>query len=223
MNSRTICCGAYAGSRPGGLAGGREKLAGVLRALTSRESAGDQRSGSGMRSGSPGTRAKRSSRQSCFARSIRASELETKFHQMCRGPSSGAPPATITRESSSARQAAVPAANSISSPSSWPAAGDLDRAFGDVHAALRRRVRQLEHGTRREIRRRVKRRRADRDRRSLAPALARDEPQHATGAADLRQIAAGVMHEGRLAFLRGLRQRDPGLDAVQRRALRARA
>src|SRR4029077_787424 len=55
-----------------------------------------QRSGSGMNSGSPGTLAKRFSLQSAFAFSMRSLLEDTKFHQMWRGPSIGAPPSSIT-------------------------------------------------------------------------------------------------------------------------------
>ena len=41
---------------------------------------------------SSGTFGKRPSFQSSLVCSIRSFELETKFHQMCRSPSSGAPP-----------------------------------------------------------------------------------------------------------------------------------
>jgi hypothetical protein len=60
-------------------------------------------SGSGMNSiSSPGTFANRPSLQSRLACSMRSFELETKFHQMCRGPSSGAPPMSARWLSSSA-------------------------------------------------------------------------------------------------------------------------
>ena len=55
--------------------------------------------GSGMNSVSPGTAGNRPSFQSALACSIRSFELETKFHQMCRGPSIGSPPRTISRAS----------------------------------------------------------------------------------------------------------------------------
>jgi hypothetical protein len=48
---------------------------------------------------SPGTFGKRPSFQSSLACSIRSFELETKFHQMCRSPSSGAPPKSAMRAS----------------------------------------------------------------------------------------------------------------------------
>src|SRR5581483_5968367 len=67
-----------------------------LRDTSPYEWGGDQ-SGSGMNSGSPGTLAKRPSFQSALARSMRSFEEETKFHQIWRGPSSGAPPSSIRR------------------------------------------------------------------------------------------------------------------------------
>ena len=51
---------------------------------------------------SPGTGAKRPSCQSAFACSMRSFELETKFHQICRGPSSAAPPSSRSRAAPSA-------------------------------------------------------------------------------------------------------------------------
>ncbi len=47
-----------------------------------------------MNSVSPDTASNRFSCQSVFACSIRSSELETKFHQMCLSPSA-APPITM--------------------------------------------------------------------------------------------------------------------------------
>ena len=44
-----------------------------------------------MNSVSPGTAAKQPAFQSALACSMRSCELETKFHQICRGPSSGSP------------------------------------------------------------------------------------------------------------------------------------
>ena len=55
------------------------------------------RSGSGMNSVSSGTLAKRPVFQSSLACSIRSLLEETKFHQMCRGPSSAVPPRNIMR------------------------------------------------------------------------------------------------------------------------------
>src|SRR5262249_9240959 len=55
-----------------------------------------QRSGSGMNSLSPGTLAKRPSFQSSLALSIRSCDDDTKFHQLWRGPSIGAPPSSIS-------------------------------------------------------------------------------------------------------------------------------
>src|SRR5215475_4349309 len=61
------------------------------------------RSGSGMNSVSPGTGVKRPVFQSCFACSMRSFDEETKFHQMCRGPSSAVPPRNIMRQLLTAR------------------------------------------------------------------------------------------------------------------------
>lgn len=55
-----------------------------------------QISGNGMKSSSPGTFSKRPSRQLSFACSIRSRLLLTKFHQICRSPTSVSPPHTIT-------------------------------------------------------------------------------------------------------------------------------
>ena len=52
-----------------------------------------------MNSSSPGTSSNAPERQSCLARSILSSELETKFHQMWRRPMCS-PPITMTLESS---------------------------------------------------------------------------------------------------------------------------
>ena len=49
-----------------------------------------------MNSLSPGTFAKRPSFQSALAFSMRSSDDDTKFHHMWRGPSSGAPPSSIS-------------------------------------------------------------------------------------------------------------------------------
>ena len=57
-------------------------------------------SGSGMNSlSSPGTVSKRPAFQSALACSMRSLREETKFHQMCRGPSIAAPPTSTTRAS----------------------------------------------------------------------------------------------------------------------------
>jgi membrane dipeptidase len=90
-----------------------------------------QGAGSGMNScSSPGTLGKCPARQSAAARSIRARELETKFHQMCRSPSSFAPPTSIARAGASAssqtrvpglKMAIVPAAKVLPSQRIDPA------------------------------------------------------------------------------------------------------
>src|ERR1700722_18546342 len=59
--------------------------------------------GRGMNSfSSPGIRPNLPSFHSCLARSMRSLEDETKFHQIWRGPSSGAPPNNIARAGASA-------------------------------------------------------------------------------------------------------------------------
>lgn len=58
-------------------------------------------SGSGINSSSPSTVPKRPSDQSDLACSIRSFEVDTKFHQICRGPSDE-PPITMMRLSESA-------------------------------------------------------------------------------------------------------------------------
>ena len=50
-----------------------------------------------MNSVSPDKLSKRPAFQSAFAISIRSFELDTKFHQICRGPSIGSPPNNIRR------------------------------------------------------------------------------------------------------------------------------
>ena len=81
-------------------------------------------SGSGMNSASsPGTLGKSPSCQLRLASSIRAFELETKFHQMCRWPSIGAPPRSTMRASAAARRVAAASANTRIRPRSarsWP-------------------------------------------------------------------------------------------------------
>ena len=104
-----------------------------------RAGGGVQRSGRGMNStSSPGILAKRPFLQSSLARSMRSRELETKFHQTCRSPSSGAPPTSITRVGLAASsvdgragRGAPPCARRRSARPS-----QLDRALDDVDGAL---------------------------------------------------------------------------------------
>ena len=81
-----------------------------------------QRSGSGMNSLSPGTLAKRPSFQSALAFSMRSFDDDTKFHQMCRGPSIGAPPSSISLAPSppASTSTGAPAVSTARSPTpSW--------------------------------------------------------------------------------------------------------
>ena len=81
-------------------------------------------SGSGIRSGSPGTAGKRSARQSAFACSMRSRELDTKFQYTWLGPSIGSPPSTRRRAVPSARYTTwEPARNTSRRPAAkrWPA------------------------------------------------------------------------------------------------------
>src|SRR5262249_43978972 len=65
-------------------------------------------SGRGMKSSSsPGIFPNRPVRQSDFATSMRSLEEETKFHHMWRGPSSGAPPNSMTRLGASANRVTI--------------------------------------------------------------------------------------------------------------------
>jgi hypothetical protein len=58
-------------------------------------------SGKGMNSSvSPGTGSNRPAFQSAFAGAIRSGRDDTKFHQMCRGPSIVSPPMTTKRAAS---------------------------------------------------------------------------------------------------------------------------
>src|ERR1700752_3084725 len=76
-------------------------------------------SGSGINSASPGTGAKRPAFQSALACSMRSRELETKFHQRYRGPSSGSPPSNSKRTAEAALTRIVsPDENTKSRPGS---------------------------------------------------------------------------------------------------------
>ena len=63
---------------------------------TARQASG---SGRGMNSVSPGTVSNLAIFQSALACSMRSLLEDTKFHQMCRGPSIGSPPSAINRAS----------------------------------------------------------------------------------------------------------------------------
>ena len=147
-----------------------------------------------MYSSSPGTLPLRISVQSRLARSIRASELETKFRQMLPRPDGAAADDDDARFGFGfGRQLLAPPRNTASVPLAVRFAADVDSSRDDIDGALRDLVEDLELRARRERRFEVQRRRIRQHRRLHSVRAAHD---HAHGAAvyvQLGQRARGVM------------------------------
>jgi hypothetical protein len=148
---------------------------------------------------------------------MRSRELDTKFHQMKRGPSSGAPPSSITRAGpSSARSTgALPASSTASvfsgsgNPSrvKWPCTGNSARSSCSAGR------RTLAPGF--EFQRHVEGVGVHLHRRVLAEGAAGDHRHlHAVDRHD-RQLRLRVVGKIGRDFLVLARQRDPGLQAVE--------
>ncbi len=182
-----------------------------------------QPSGSGMNSrSSPGTMPKRPSFQSDLARSIRAGELATKFHQMCRSPSTGAPP--MSDEAAGAERVHLGGASVKHGHGAGcePLRAHADLPLDDVDGAFGVLVRKRQRRPCLQRRRHVERRRADADRRARAVGGASHDLQRRARSRDVRNRRRGMVIEaGRVLFV-GRRQRHPRLNPVQRPAAPAR-
>ena len=174
-----------------------------------------------MNSLSPGTAAKRPSRQSALACSIRSRELETKFHQNL--------PRSVHRRAAEQQQAGEGEGGDHGRPASVQneklarldaAALDLDCTVDRKDGALLVLGRKRQARARRERGIGVDSVPQGGDRRAGAEQGTGDQTDFHTPLAQRRQCLARVMGESGLDLLGVARQRHPGLNAGQLAAAR---